>query len=52
MSTVRVMEEEVGGPIEIWERTGLYNDSANISDVKEEYGFIEMKYGCTSQDNI
>ena len=52
MSTVRVMEEELGGPIEICERTGLYNDSANISDVKEEYGFIEMKCGCTSRDNI
>ena len=52
MSTVRVMEEELGGPIEVCERTGLYNDSANMSDVKEEYGFIEMKCGYTSRDNI
>lgn len=52
MSTVRVMEEELCGPVENCERTGLYNDSASMSDIKEGYGFIEMKCGCTSRDQI
>lgn len=52
MSTVRVIEEELCGPIEDCERTGLYNVLGNMSDIKEGYGFIEMKCGCTSLKQI
>ena len=49
MSTVKVMEEELGRPIEIFERAGLCNDLANMPNVKYEYGFIEMKGGLKAE---
>lgn len=52
MSTVRVIEEKLCGVIEDCEIIGLYNGLANMSDIKQGYGFIEMKCGCTSLNQI